>query len=660
MDVHAFAFNEPGARLELFTDPLEPLQEAGVVREALLATSIDPNGTALHRLRLFLHCGKARSLDLVLPAGMSVVRVRRDSTDVAPIESGTSLSIPLPGASQGSKFCTIILDYVVADEVRSKSGLIRAVLPGVSFPSLSFTWELVAPSRFQAVDCGPGLVAVDGERLVSWRTGGVELWKRAWDLLRGQPSRVRRGDQLARPAARRVDRRRADVRGMVCPLGFGTARDRRPALAQQGWPWAEVGVQPQPPDREASEHFARDPRTTRPGHGGASERALLLRPRTRCRDSTSRSRYSGVVAERLSGVRIEAIDFSRCRAGGANRHRGRLPWEATKASSESSFWKDGPPRDLQRRAGPEVDRVSLFDRWWRHVVSMWWIAAVLLVAWLSFRRRFERLSRPYLGLVVLGIAALLLDWLLPTRYATYAGGVSGGGLLILIVELSLSLGLRRSRRRRTESSLVRRATGAALATGLLGLLLGGRLPVSRRSGPMVAVRRLFCFLMKGLIPPGPPRTQSFGWRISTGFLAWRKPRMWPEGGVCERSGRRITSGEKRAGRSSSKPSLSRRRGRALDLATARLRPSDIEKVRPAEDSLSIEPGGQFGEVAIPRSGNHVLTVRRSFATKTTRTRRSRSIGGGGRSAGWTGCCCATCGSTIPGSACWRSSRCRRS
>ena len=54
----------------------------------------------------------------------------------------------------------------------------------------------------------------------------------------------------------------------------------------------------------------------------------------------------------------------------------------------------------------------------------------------------------------------------------YAGGVSGGGLLILIVELSLGLGrLRGSRRRRTESSLVAARTGAALATGLLGLLL---------------------------------------------------------------------------------------------------------------------------------------------------------------------------------------------
>ena len=72
----------------------------------------------------------------------------------------------------------------------------------------------------------------------------------------------------------------------------------------------------------------------------------------------------------------------------------------------------------------------------RQLVSAWWIAAVMLFAWFACLRRIERFSWPYLALVLLGIAALLLDWLLPSRYATYAGGVFGGGLLILVVELS--------------------------------------------------------------------------------------------------------------------------------------------------------------------------------------------------------------------------------
>ncbi len=93
------------------------MQEAGVIREAVLATSIDPNGAAVHRLRLFLHCGQARSLELKLAGATSLVRVRRDGADVVPIESGGGVSIPLPEASQGAKFCTIILDYVGVGEV---------------------------------------------------------------------------------------------------------------------------------------------------------------------------------------------------------------------------------------------------------------------------------------------------------------------------------------------------------------------------------------------------------------------------------------------------------------------------------------------------------------------------------------------------------------
>ena len=162
-DVHAFAFNEPGARLELVTEMLARVQEAGVVREAVLATSIDPNGAAVHRLRLFLHCGQARSLELKLAAATSLVRVRRDGTDVAPIESGSGVSIPLPEASQGAKFCTIVLDYVGVGEAGLASGQMRAVLPVVSFPCLSFTWELAVPGGYEAVDCGPGLLAAQNE-----------------------------------------------------------------------------------------------------------------------------------------------------------------------------------------------------------------------------------------------------------------------------------------------------------------------------------------------------------------------------------------------------------------------------------------------------------------------------------------------------------------
>jgi hypothetical protein len=148
MDIHVFAFNEPGARLEASSEPLEPMRQAGVVREAVLSTSMGPDLPALNRLRLLVHCGEAQSLDLVLPAGARLARVRRDGTEVAPIDSGNGLKIPLPGASQGSRFYTIVLDYVTNEEASAKSGRMRAVLPAISFPCLSFAWDLIAPSGF--------------------------------------------------------------------------------------------------------------------------------------------------------------------------------------------------------------------------------------------------------------------------------------------------------------------------------------------------------------------------------------------------------------------------------------------------------------------------------------------------------------------------------
>ncbi len=620
MDVHAFAFNEPGARLELFTEPLEPLQEAGVVREALLATSIDPNGTALHRLRLFLHCGNARSLDLVLPAGMSVVRVRRDSTDVAPIESGTSLSIPLPGASQGSKFCTIVLDYVVATEVRSRSGLIRAVLPGVSFPSLSFTWELVAPSRFQAVDCGPGLVAVDGERAVSWRTGGVELWKRAWDLLRGQPSH--QYDEVISSLDLRLDESTGDE--LTFAEWFARWDSGPRAVIVDRLSLSRAGLGPKSvcsPSRPTAKRRSISLETLEQ-HGlgmAVLPSALVITTANEVSGFDEQKRYRGMVAEALL-------------------------WGADRGDRFQSLprWRgESSPRAATLGGDESVERIKLLEGWsatrftapgWpgrdaylylidgeARVVSTWWIAAVLLVGWLSFRRRFERLSRPYLGLVVLGIAALLLDWLLPTRYATYAGGVSGGGLLILIVELSLSLGrLGGSRRRRIESSLVRRASGAALATGLLGLLLARAASGQPAIGPDGGGPMLVLFPYEGVDPTGPPqnailRLADFNRLSRLAEAEAVAPRgsvraVWASHRVRRKTGREVVvETELRLVAAGQAPWTWR-----LPVSGAR----DIEtSLDRRKTPLSIEPGGQFGEVAIPRSGNHLLTVRRSFATK---------------------------------------------
>ncbi len=67
-----------------------------------MTTAIDSSSSALHRLRLLVHCAEARSLDLILPEDTTVARVRRDGTDVAPIISGTGLKMT-PRAESGPR-----------------------------------------------------------------------------------------------------------------------------------------------------------------------------------------------------------------------------------------------------------------------------------------------------------------------------------------------------------------------------------------------------------------------------------------------------------------------------------------------------------------------------------------------------------------------------
>ena len=193
METHAFAWSAPGGRLEFSSEPLFPSEVPGVVREAVLTTAIDPSSSALHRLRLLVHCAEARSLDLTLPEDTTVARVRRDGTDVAPIISGTGLKIPLLGVSQGSRLSTIVVEYVRSGKSLSSGGRIRPDLPAISFPCLSFVWDLVVPSGFEAVDHGPGLVALEDDESEGRPGYGFDLWNRAWEYLRGKGSRAADG-----------------------------------------------------------------------------------------------------------------------------------------------------------------------------------------------------------------------------------------------------------------------------------------------------------------------------------------------------------------------------------------------------------------------------------------------------------------------------------
>ena len=85
-----------------------------------------------------------------MPDGVELVRVRRDGLDVKPIQLAAGLSIPFAGGVQGSKSSTIVVDYVALRGMVANGNRLRPELPQVTFPCLSFVWEIVT-----SPDCAP-------------------------------------------------------------------------------------------------------------------------------------------------------------------------------------------------------------------------------------------------------------------------------------------------------------------------------------------------------------------------------------------------------------------------------------------------------------------------------------------------------------------------
>ena len=142
-----------------------------------------------------------------------------------------------------------------------------------------------------------------------------------------------------------------------------------------------------------------------------------------------------------------------------------LLWGADRGDrfqSVARFRGESSPKAGALSADEGVERVKLLEGWssrrftapgWpggdayvylidgrARAVSVWLIAVVVLAGWVTCRRVFEKLPRRHLGLVVVMIACLLLGWFLPSRYAGYAWGLFGGGLLVLVVELGRGAG----------------------------------------------------------------------------------------------------------------------------------------------------------------------------------------------------------------------------
>ena len=240
------------------------------------------------------------------------------------------------------------------------------IFPDVGLPCLSFDWEVVTPRAWKAADCGPGWIASDRDEPL--RTGRMPLsacGSRPGTLIRGR-ERMPSAELLRVLDDRLVDSavRRADLRGMVQPLGLGTMAGRhRPRFAQLSRLRAEIAVRSRAGSRPS---------------GGTSRLATLeqhglaLVPFPNALVITTEARFAEVRAaralgarrspKRCSGVPIEPIDFRLCRAGGASPRPKSLRRPETKPPSESSFRKDGRPGGSPGRAGQANDSfVYLID-----------------------------------------------------------------------------------------------------------------------------------------------------------------------------------------------------------------------------------------------------------------------------------------------------------
>ena len=135
---------------------------AGVITEATLISRVAPGSDARHRLVLRVVPGAARTLDLTLPAGATLDRVRRDGQPAVVTTDGTTLRVVLARPDQSRLSSTTTLDYRTTLPP-TPSGRIRPMdlLPTTSLACLSFSWQVNAPEQFEVESESPDLVPTD-------------------------------------------------------------------------------------------------------------------------------------------------------------------------------------------------------------------------------------------------------------------------------------------------------------------------------------------------------------------------------------------------------------------------------------------------------------------------------------------------------------------
>ncbi len=621
--VHAFAYTEPGDKLELVTEPLAPSTAPGVVSEAVLTTSVDASGRSLNRLRLSVQLEQTESLELAMPARSSLVRVRRDGTEIAPVGSGDRFLLPATATGRGTRSSTILIDYVTESANGVPGSLRHPELPEIGLPCLSFVWEIATPASWKAVDGGPGLIANDRDDPANWPGGALGLWSPAWSAFLGHatPGAAARLNTLD-------DRLDLSAPGEV-------------TLAEWFSRW-DAGPWPIVIDRLALNAAGLGPKTpcvpgrSRTGRQGVSlatlqqnglavvsfPDALLITTTAESASLAQPSAWAGAIAETLAWGSDRTDRFETP----ARWRREASPRSAATVEDEAAGRLKLPPgRSIWRFSGaswPGSDSyIHLIDVRGQ-IVMAWIIVALVATGRLAAGSRLTR-GWPIL-LTIMAASCAILDRALPERFsfATAAGFV--GAVAMLLLELG-----RRVRRApqpdlsavHSESSIqrvaVRSAVGASLVLLIAGAIHSLRTAPSTGESPILAL-----FPYEGAFDPKRPadrvilRLEDFD-RLSR--LANPEPITFATVTAISAVHRITRLGAQDIVVESRIELTAHGQGPfswEVPVSLAR----EIEATLDGESCpLAVVPGGNQARVMIPKAGSHVLSLRRRAAATVDET-----------------------------------------
>jgi hypothetical protein len=622
----SFIYTEPTSRLELATQLLSQSRFQGIIQEAVLATTARPGGRSLNRLRLLVQAGEARSLAIKPRDGLSIVRCRRDGSDIVPTVSKSGLSIPLDSTSSGSRISTVVLEYELEGKTGADGARLRPTRPQVEMPCLSFIWEVITPSGWEPVEWNGGLVAYDPPDRSHWPFAALRVWMPwsllAWGRTAEQDSGLyqeldgrlksaaadtisfgewfTRWDSGLRPVV--IDRLSLDLTGLgpksPCVLTGIANRDRSDislaTLRRNGLALVKLRDALLVTTEDKARDFEMDDRA-----GEAVVETLIWGS-----DRTDRlqtvARWRGEPSPRSSIAAGEAItERSRVVPGWSNWRFSGADWPAETASI----------RIVDRRAS---------------TVSAWFVAAMVLCFYLRCRGWLVR-WRAVVLLSVLAAGALLAG-LAPARWESYPAAIVIAGVVAIVLEISAGQRSRLPARRPTgqgSGEMLAVRAGILITGGLFAGLLAANFRTAWASGsPDRASAILALFPDEGpAFDPTKP-AQNVILRLSDfnrlERLARDASQLAPAPSAVRAlsASHRIVRENARNIRVESEYELIApgRSPGTWELPVSSTR--DIEvSLDEKPQAISVQPGGATAVLEIPPASRHVLRVRRTASAK---------------------------------------------